>query len=99
LALDARSRKMIDQAINTAILQLPYIVKIFFNPSNRAILKIEKESDFALGIALAHIQAEIFIKFKNLHDGRVPTNDEIKEIAIIIFERLPHIHEAIFRAG
>ena len=33
---------MIDQAINTAILQLPYIVKIFFNPSNRAILKIEK---------------------------------------------------------
>jgi hypothetical protein len=44
--------------------------KDFFNPSNRAILKIEKESDFALGIALGYIQAEIFIKFKNLHGGR-----------------------------
>jgi hypothetical protein len=50
-------------------------------------------------MALGNIQTDIFTNFKNLHGGRLPNSEEIGEIAIIIFKRMPLIHEAIFRAG
>ena len=51
MAMDATMRGLLEQYIDSVVIAIPNIVKVFFDPSNKA-LQIHDENDFAFGVAL-----------------------------------------------
>jgi hypothetical protein len=98
LSLDQTTRRSLEQIIDRVIEGLPAFVRILFNPERKAQLHIEKESDFSLGVAIGLIQQTFLISFLSTR-YRLPNEQENSEIANVIFNRLPQIREAIFKAG
>jgi hypothetical protein len=75
------------------VIAIPNIVKVFFDPSNKA-LQIQDEKDFAFGVALGNIQNAFLTTFVSIQ-ARYPNSEEIAEINNIISKRTPEIRNAI----
>ena len=52
MAIDVIMRGLLEQYIDSMVIAIPDIVKVFFDPSKKAQLQIQNEKDFALGVAL-----------------------------------------------
>lgn len=93
MAIDATMRGVLEQYIDSIVIAIPNIVKVFFDPSNKA-LQIGDENDFAFGVALGNIQNAFLTSFVSLQ-ARYPNLEEIEEINNIISKRAPEIRNAI----
>ena len=80
----------------TLVIAIPNIVKVFFDPSNKA-LQIQDESDFAFGVALGNIQNAFLTTFVSIQ-ARYPDPEEITEISDMISKRAPEIRNSISSA-
>ena len=87
MAIDATMRGLLEQYIDSVVIAIPNIVKVFFDPSNKA-LQIQHENDFAFGVALGNIQNAFLTTFVSIQ-ARYPDKEEIAEINNIIFKRAP----------
>ena len=96
MAIDATMRGLLEQYIDSIVIAIPDIVKVFFDPSNKA-LQIQDKNDFALGAALGNIQNAFLTTFVSIQ-ARYPNPEEIAEINNIIFKRAPEICNAISSA-
>jgi hypothetical protein len=98
MAIDLTMRGLLEQYIDSIVIAIPNIVRVFFDPSKKVQLQIQNENDFALGIALGNIQNAFLTSFVSIQ-ARYPTLEELEEISNIIFKRTPEIRNAIFSAG
>jgi hypothetical protein len=98
MAIDATMRGLLEQYIDSIVIAIPNIVRVFFDPSKKAQLQIQNEKDFALGIALGNIQNAFLTSFVSIQ-ARYPTLEELSEISNIIFKLTAEIRSAIFSAG
>jgi hypothetical protein len=67
MAIDATMRGVLEQYIDSIVIAIPNIVKVFFDPSNKA-LQIHDENDFAFGVALGNIQNAFLTTFVSMHE-------------------------------
>jgi hypothetical protein len=98
MAIDATMRGLLEQYIDSIVIAIPNIVRVFFDPSKKAQLQIQDEKDFALGIALGNIQNAFLTSFVSIQ-ARYPTLEELAEISNIIFKRTAEIRNTIFSVG
>jgi hypothetical protein len=94
--IDATMRGPLEQYVDSIVIAIPNIVKVFFDPSNKA-LQIQDEKDFAFGVALGNIQNAFLTTFVSVQ-ARYPNSEEIAEINNIISKRTPEIRNAISSA-
>ena len=74
MGIDATMRGVLEQYIDSIVIAIPNIVKVFFDPSNKA-LQIQDEKDFAFGVALGNIQNAFLTTFVSIQ-ARYPKNRE-----------------------
>jgi uncharacterized protein len=96
MAIDATMRGLLEQYIDSIVIAIPNIVKVFFDPSNKA-LQIQNENDFALGVALGNIQNAFLTTFVSIQ-ARYPDQEEIEQINTIISKRVSDIRNSISSA-
>ena len=60
MAIDAIMRGLLEQYIDSIVIAIPNIVKVFFDPSKKARLQIQNDNDFALGVGLRKYTKCIF---------------------------------------
>ena len=96
MGIDATMRGVLEQYIDSIVIAIPNIVKVFFDPSNKA-LQIQDESDFAFGVALGNIQNAFLTTFVSIQ-ARYPDPEEITEISDMISKRAPEIRNSISSA-
>jgi hypothetical protein len=96
MGIDATMRGVLEQYIDSIVIAIPNIVKVFFDPSNKA-LQIQDENDFAFGVALGNIQNAFLTSFISLQ-ARYPNSEELAEISNIILKRTPEIRNSISSA-
>ena len=96
MRIDATMRGVLEQYIDSIVIAIPNIVKVFFDPSNKA-LQIQDESDFAFGVALGNIQNAFLTTFVSIQ-ARYPDPEEITEISDMISKRAPEIRNSISSA-
>jgi len=96
MAIDATMRGVLEQYIDSIVIAIPNIVKVFFDPSNKA-LQIQDENDFAFGVALGNIQNAFLTTFVSIQ-ARYPDPEELAEINYMIFKRAPEIRNSISSA-
>jgi hypothetical protein len=89
-------RGVLEQYIDPIVIAIPNIVKVFFDPSNKA-LQIQDESDFAFGVALGNIQNAFLTTFVSIQ-ARYPDPEEITEISDMISKRASEIRNSISSA-
>ena len=77
---------------------IPNFIKIIYNPSEKANLHIQNESDFLLGISLGLLHQAFSNYFISAYK-RYPNEQEILEINSIIFRRTADIRNAIFQSA
>src|SRR5919199_6178463 len=94
MAIDAIMRGLLEQYIDSIVIAIPNIVKVFFDPSKKARLQIQNENDFALGVALGNIQNAFLTTFVSTQ-ARYPNPEELTDISNVIFKRIPEIRDAI----
>jgi hypothetical protein len=82
MTIDATMRGLLEQYIDSIVIAIPNIVKVFFDPSNK-VLQIQDENDFAFGVALGNIQNAFLTTFLSIQ-ARYPDQEEIAEINSII---------------
>jgi hypothetical protein len=93
MAIDATMRGVLEQYIDSIVIAIPNIVKVFFDPSNKA-LQIHDENDFAFGVALGNIQNAFLTTFVSIQ-ARYPDPAEINNM---ISKRAPEIRNSISSA-
>jgi hypothetical protein len=49
MVIDATMRGVLEQYIDSIVIAIPNIVRVFFDPSRKAQLQIQNEKDFVLG--------------------------------------------------
>ena len=91
-------RGVLEQYIDSIVIAIPNIIRVFFDPSKKARLQIQNENDFVLGVALGNIQNAFLTTFVSTQ-ARYPTQEELTEISNVIFKRIPEIRDAIFSTG
>ncbi len=96
MAIDATMRGLLEQYIDSIVIAIPNIVKVFFDPSNKA-LQIHDENDFAFGVALGNIQNAFLTTFISIQ-ARYPDQEEIEQINSIISKRVSDIRNSISSA-
>ena len=96
MRIDATMRGVLEQYNDSIVIAIPNIVKLFFDPSNKA-LQIQDEEDFAFGVALGNIQNAFLTTFVSIQ-ARYPDPEEIAEINDMISKRAPEIHNSISSA-
>jgi hypothetical protein len=96
MGIDATMRGLLEQYIDSIVIAIPDIVKLFFDPSNKA-LQIQDEKDFAFGVALGNIQNAFLTTFVSIQ-ARYPDPEEIAEINGILSKRVPEIRNSISSA-
>src|ERR671933_486925 len=96
MGIDATMRGVLEQYNDSIVIAIPNIVKVFFDPSNKA-LQIQDENDFAFGVALGNIQNAFLTTFVSIQ-ARYPIPEEIEEINNIISKRAPEIRDSISNA-
>ena len=80
MAIDLTMRGLLEQYIDSIVIAIPNIVRVFFDPSKKVQLQIQNEKDFALGIALGNIQNAFLTSFVSIQ-ARYPTLEELEEIS------------------
>jgi hypothetical protein len=85
-------RGLLEQYIDSIVIAIPNIVKVFSDPSNKA-LQIQNENDFAFGVALGNIENAFLTTFISIQ-ARYPSLEEIAEINEIISKRASEIRNA-----
>lgn len=95
---DPTFRGFMEQMIDNSLPGLTRLAKTLLDPKRKASLRINNERDFTLGVALGIIQQTLLIGFFNTYQ-RAINDQELSEISSVISNRLPHIHEAMFKAG
>ena len=93
MAIDATMRGVLEQYIDSIVIAIPNIVKVFFDPSNKA-LQIHDENDFAFGVALGNIQNAFLTTFVSMQ-ARYPNPEEIAEINNMISRRVSETGNSI----
>ena len=96
MGIDATMRGVLEQYNDSIVIAIPNIVKLFFDPSNKA-LQIQDEKDFAFGVALGNIQNAFLTTFVSIQ-ARYPDPEEIAEINYMISKRAPEIRDSISNA-
>ena len=96
MAIDATMRGVLEQYIDSIVIAIPNIIKVFFDPSNK-VLQIQYKNDFAFGVALGNIQNAFLTSFISLQ-ARYPDPEEIAEINDMISKRAPEIRNSISSA-
>src|ERR687886_1738080 len=96
MAIDATMRGLLEQYIDSIVIAIPNIVKVFFGHSNKT-LQVQNENDFAFGVALGNIQNAFLTTFVSIQ-ARYPDQEEIAEINEVIFKRAPEIRNSISSA-
>ncbi len=96
MAIDATMRGLLEQYIDSMVIAIPNIVKVFFDPSNKA-LQIQDENDFAFGVALGNIQNAFLTTFISMQ-ARYPDEEEIAQINSIISKRVSEIRSSVSSA-
>ena len=96
MTVDATMRGLLEQYIDSIVIAIPNIVKVFFDPSNKA-LQIQHENDFAFGVALGNIQNAFLTTFVSIQ-ARYPDQEEIAQINSIISKRVSEIRSSISSA-
>jgi hypothetical protein len=96
MAIDAIMRGLLEQYIDSIVIAIPNIVKVFFDPSKKAQLQIQNENDFALGIALGNIQNAFLTTFVSTQ-ATYPNAEELTDISNVIFKRIPELRDAIVK--
>ena len=91
-------RGVLEQYIDSIVIAIPNIIRVFFDPSKKARLQIQNENDFVLGVALGNIQNAFLTTFVSTQ-ARYQTQEELTEISNVIFKRIPEIRDAIFSTG
>jgi hypothetical protein len=98
MPLDPAFRGFMEHMVDNSLPGLTHLAKTLLDPRRKASLRIHNERDFTLGVALGIIQQTLLIGFFNTYH-RAINDQELSEIGSIISDRLPHIHEVIFRGG
>ena len=93
MGIDATMRSVLEQYIDSIVIAIPNIVKVFFDPSNKA-LQIRDENDFAFGVALGNIQNAFLTTFVSIQ-ARYPDPEEIAEINNMISRRVSETGNSI----
>jgi hypothetical protein len=96
MAIDATMRGVLEQYIDSIVIAIPNIIKVFFDPSNKA-LQIHDNNDFACGIALGNIQNAFLTTFVSML-ARYPNPEELAEINEVISKRAQEIRNSISSA-
>ena len=96
--IDATMRGVLEQYIDSIVIAIPNIVRVFFDASKKAQLQIQNEKDFALGVGLGNIQNAFLTTFVSTQ-ARYSSPEELTQIGNVIFKRIPEIRDAIFSAG
>jgi hypothetical protein len=96
MAIDATMRGVLEQYIDSIVIAIPNIVRVFFDPSNKA-LQIHDKNDFAFGIALGNIQNAFLTTFVSML-ARYPNPEELAEINEVISKRVQEIRNSISSA-
>ena len=98
MVLDQTMRGTLEQIIDSMIKEIPRLVRVLFEPSQKAQLHIQNEKDFALGIALGGIYQTFSVFFLSVQK-RYPNDQESSEIRNIILRRTAELRDAIFSTG
>lgn len=98
MSLDQTTRGVLEQIIDGLIRDIPNFIKIIYNPSEKAKLHIQNESDFLLGVSLGLLHQAFSNYFISAY-RRYPNEQEILEINSVIFRRTADIRNAIFQSG
>jgi hypothetical protein len=96
MTIDATMGGLLEQYIDSIVIAIPNIVKVFFDPSNK-VLQIQDGNDFAFGVALGNIQNAFLTTFVSIQ-ARYPDQGEIAEINSIISKHVPEIRNSISNA-
>ena len=96
MTIDATMGGLLEQYIDSIVIAIPNIVKVFFDPSNK-VLQIQDGNDFAFGVALGNIQKAFLTTFVSIQ-ARYPDQGEIAEINSIISKHVPEIRNSISNA-
>ena len=97
MGIDATMRGVLEQYIDSIVIAIPNIVKVFFDPSNKT-LQIQDEKDFAFGVASGNIQNAFLTTFVSIQ-ARYQDQEEIAEINDMISKRAPEIRNSILSAN
>jgi len=98
MVLSATHRGILEQIIDQAIKDMPLTVNFVRSERYTKILKNKNGEDYVLGYVIGGIDTTFkatFIATQN----RLLSNDEVKEIENIIYNRIDELKEAIFKCG
>ncbi len=98
MTLDSNSRGRIEQIIDGSKEIVPFFMDFMKNPEVKKWLMVEREEDFALGLAYGAIFFGFSEEFLNLKK-RKPTNEECRKVSEILINRTPEIRNVIFQNG
>ena len=98
MALDNEDRAFLEKTIDSAIGQVPDLMRFVREEVYQKLLQYKDGGDVVLGFAIGMIFGG-FIQYSITRQQRQPNPDEISEANEVIFRRTREIKEAIFKCG
>ena len=95
MGLASSSRGFLEQVIDFQINQIKSNKSFYNDPEFKKIFQITDVNDFVFGMIYGTIVDKFSTYFTTIY-GRVPLQDEMKEISDTVTKRLPDIKKAIY---
>jgi hypothetical protein len=99
MGLTEGDRGMLEKIIDQQVSTIGKYVKTWRSPEYQKLYQIKDPDDFAYGYAQGSIIAKFETYYALVYNKKIPTADEIDEIAEITLKRSREIKEAIFKSG
>lgn len=96
MVLDEADKALLEQEIDLFVKDIPHKIRVHMYRDIQGLLQVKEVGDFVLGLGIAYIICPFLSKYVSKH-GRKPTDEEFKDIQIIIINRANAIREAILK--
>ena len=96
MVLDGTDKEMLEKEIRLFIEDIPHEIRVHMYRDIQGLLQVEEVGDFVLGLGIGYIICPFLSKYISKH-GRKPTDEEFKDIQIIIINHANAIREAILK--
>ncbi|GEM_PF-2972186 len=96
MALDETDKEMLEQEISLFVRDTPHEIRVHLYRDVQGLLQVKEVEDFVLGLGIGYVICPFLSKYVSKH-GRNPTDDEFKDLRVIIVNHANEIREAILK--
>jgi hypothetical protein len=96
MVLHETDREMLEKEIDLFVKNIPHEIHVHIYRDIEGLLQVKEVGDFVLGLGIGYIICPFLSKYVSKH-GRKPTDEEFKDIRIIIVNHANEIREAILK--